>query len=107
MQQNWTVTVKHVDRMKSRSGKVYNKTNISKPQFYNPIKQNQTHINKIVNLSDIHKSIPVINIVVFGDRAFIRDVSHSHDIYVINRREILSFVTNQKRIIKNSISTDQ
>ncbi|MBU1019757.1 MAG: NERD domain-containing protein, partial [Firmicutes bacterium] len=40
---NWTVTVKHVNKKKSRSGKVYKKTNISKHQFYNPLKQNRTH----------------------------------------------------------------
>ena len=105
-QQNWTMTIKHVNRKKSKSGKVYYKTNISKHQFYNPIKQNHTHINKILNLTNISKSIPVINVVVFGDKAFIRDVKHSQDTYVINRSDIYSLVTNQEQILQNSISTE-
>ena len=71
-QQNWTVTVKHVNKKRGRGGRVYKRTNISKHQFYNPLKQNQTHINKITNLTDIQDTIPIINVVVFCRRALVK-----------------------------------
>lgn len=91
---NWTVTVKHVNNKTSKSGKVYKKTHISKHQFYNPIKQNKTHINKINNLITSVKGFPIYNIVVFGNRAILKDVNHSSNSIVINRSKLYKTIIN-------------
>jgi len=105
-QENWTMTVKHVNKKKSRSGKVYTKTHISKHSFYNPIKQNQTHINKIIKLMDIHKSIPIFNIVVFGYKAYLRDVSHSDQVFVINVNNLAKIISYQENLLSEEIDMD-
>lgn len=96
-QENWTMTVKHVNRKKSKSGKVYTKTHISKHSFYNPIKQNQTHINKILKLTEIHKEMPIHNIVVFGSKAYLRDVTHSQNVFVINSHQLKGLIIEQEK----------
>ncbi len=106
-QENWTMTVKHVNRKKSRSGKVYTKTHISKHSFYNPIRQNQTHINKIIKLMDIHKAIPIHNIVVFGPKAYLRDVTHSNQVFVINSNQIKNLIMNQEKSIEKEVETEE
>lgn len=105
-QVNWTVTVKHVNKKRSKSGKVYKKTNISKHQFYNPLKQNKTHINKIKNLTDIHDYLPVLNIVVFGKNATIRNVKHSPSTYVLHQSEIKRFIDKKEKEFVKTIKTD-
>jgi hypothetical protein len=106
-QEKWTMTVKHVNKKKSRSGKVYKKTHISKHSFYNPIKQNQTHINKIIKLTDINQHIPIVNIVVFGYKAYLRDVSHSDQVFVINVNELAKTITNQENSLSRELDMDK
>ena len=106
-QENWTMTVKHVNRKKSKSGKVYTKTHISKHSFYNPIKQNQTHINKILKLMEIHKEIPIHNIVVFGSKAYLRDVTHSHQVFVINSNQLRNIIINQEKSIDKEVEIEK
>lgn len=105
-QLNWTVTVKHVNKKKNRSGKVYKKTHISKHKFYNPLKQNKTHINKIKNLTTIHNSIPVFNIVVFGKNAYIRDVTHSDKVFVLHQDELIKTIRNLDNDINNVMNNE-
>src|SRR5690554_796273 len=106
-QENWTMTVKHVNRKKSKSGKVYTKTHISKHSFYNPIKQTQTHINKILKLMEIHKEIPIHNIVVFGSKAYLRDVTHSNQVFVINTHQLRNIIINQEKSIDKEIEIEK
>jgi hypothetical protein len=106
-QMNWTVTVKHVNKKRSKSGRVYKKTHISKHKFYNPIKQNHTHINKIKNLTNISDVIPVFNIVVFGTNAVIRDVKHSPATYVLHHTEIMRFIHQKEQEIEHTIDDEQ
>jgi len=89
---NWTQTVKHVNQKKGKNGKKYFKTNITKHSFYNPVKQNRTHINKIKNLTDIPKRIPVVNIVVFGKRAKLKNVSVDAPNFAIHYWEIKKLI---------------
>lgn len=105
-QLNWTVTVKHINKRKSKSGKIYKKINISKFQFYNPLKQNQTHINKIKNLTDIQDKLPIINIVVFGKNSVIRDVTSSNSVYVLHHREIKKTINNIEYTLINTINNE-
>jgi hypothetical protein len=106
-QQNWTMTVKHVNKKKSKSGKVYKRTNISKHSFYNPVKQNQTHINKLNALTDISKTIPVYNIVVFCKRATLNAQIASDNTYVINSKELLSTIDSIESSLDSTLTLNQ
>jgi hypothetical protein len=103
---NWTQTIKHINKKTSKSGKVYYKTNISKHQFYNPIKQNHTHINKIKNLTGIDKLFPVVNIVVFGNKAILKAVTHSSQVHVINRYKLKRLIKRLELSIPNEVSLE-
>lgn len=105
--QNWTMTVKHVNKKRSKSGKVYKKTHISKHQFYNPIRQNKTHINKINNLTDIQSHVPIFNVVVFGRRAYLRDITHSDASMVLHQRELFDAIKTTESQIQQELSTEQ
>lgn len=87
---NWTMTVKRVNTKRSKSGKKYRKTHISKHTFYNPLRQNQTHINKIKKI--IPSDIPIVNIVVFGNKAVLKDVTHNKDVYVVNTKKVSKLI---------------
>ena len=102
----WTVTVKHVNTKRTRSGRRYNKVHISKHRFYNPIKQNKTHINKIRNLTYILNVLPVYNIVVFGKNAVIKDVEHSKESNVLHQRDLFRFVKTQESSLTYEIDTN-
>jgi hypothetical protein len=102
----WTVTIKHINSKKTKSGKTYNKVHISKHKFYNPIKQNKTHINKIKNLTGILSVLPVYNIVVFGKRAVIKNVEHSKESYVLHQNELFRFVQEKEKILTYEIDTN-
>jgi hypothetical protein len=103
---NWTVTVKHVYKKRSKSGKTYKKTSISKHKFYNPLKQNKTHINKIKNLTNISNEIPVFNIVLFGKKAYLRDVTHSSSVYVVHYSELKELINKLEEGIDTQIDLD-
>lgn len=102
----WTVTVKHVNTKRTRSGRRYNKVHISKHRFYNPIKQNKTHINKIKNLTDILNILPVYNIVVFGKNAVIKDVEHSKESNVLLQNDLFKFIKSQELTLTYEIDTN-
>jgi hypothetical protein len=102
---NWTMTVKHVNTKRSKSGKKYRKTHISKHTFYNPLRQNKTHINKIKKI--IPSDIPIVNIVVFGNKAVLKDVSHNKDVYVVNTKRLTKLIAqleNEFRVSYNLIN---
>lgn len=102
---NWTMTVKHINTKRSRSGKKYRKTHISKHTFYNPLRQNKTHINKIKKI--IPSDIPIVNIVVFGNKAVLKDVIHNKDVYVVNTKRLTKLIAqleNEFRVSYNLIN---
>ena len=104
--EEWTVTVKHVNTKRTKSGRRYNKVHISKHRFYNPIKQNKTHINKIKNLTDILNVLPVYNIVVFGKNAVIKDVEHSKESNVLHQNDLFKFIKSQEIALTYEIETN-
>ena len=64
-----------------------------KEHFYNPIMQNQTHIEALKKL--LGEQIPMYSIIVFSDRCTLKDVTvNSRDICVINRCKIASVVSS-------------
>lgn len=64
-----------------------------KEHFYNPIKQNRSHINYLN--AYIYDSFPVYSIIAFSDRCTLKSVNvTSPDIKVINRIKILPTVSS-------------
>ena len=66
-QEQWTMTSKTTKTYKNKRGKTYQKSYINKYQFYNPIKQNETHIKALQQ--HIKTNIPFYNLVVFGQES--------------------------------------
>ena len=106
-QQDWTITVKHINEKRGKNGKIYKKTYISKHQFYNPISQNKTHINKIYNLTDIANLIPIYNIVVFGNRAKLKKISHSDSVYVVTLKRLKKTIINIENNLTKELTIEQ
>jgi hypothetical protein len=77
-QDQWRQTFAHY---KNR----YTGETVSKFQFYNPIKQNQSHI-KLLNEKFPHlKSIPIKNFIVFGEFATLKNIQvKTTDAHVMN-----------------------
>lgn len=105
--QNWTMTIKHINQKKTKSGKKYSQTHISKHQFYNPLRQNQTHIRKIEKVTKIKGQLPIINIVVFGKRATLKDVTHSDQVFVLHQSQLARTIHKIESQIENELSIEQ
>ncbi len=68
---HWTATLPNGDRNR----------------FYNPIKQNQTHIKWLLNyMGKQPQELPVYSIIAFSERCTLKSITlHSHNLYVVNR----------------------
>ncbi|GEM_PF-2570070 len=87
---SWTQVFTHY---KARtSGNNYTKSGVSKYRFYNPIKQNSTHIQVIDRVTNIGKLIPIYNIVVFSNRSTLKDVSHNNTVAVIQTFQLCEHI---------------
>jgi hypothetical protein len=56
----------------------------SQRRFYNPIRQNQNHVNCIRQKLKGYPSIPIFNIVVFGDSCILKRIENTTSAHVIN-----------------------
>ncbi len=99
---DWYQTIKHVNTYKNKKGKTYTKNHFAKTNFFSPVLQNVTHIKRIKDpLGD--SRIPVINVVVFGNGATLKDVKVKHkDVWVINvrdlKKKIVEFENNNEEV---------
>lgn len=59
-----------------------------KNRFPNPIKQNQKHIECIRQKILYDRSIPIHNIIVFGDNCTFKDIENDSEAYVIKARQL-------------------
>ena len=66
----------------------------SKYKFYNPIWQNQQHINEVKNYLNITNESLIKNIVVFTNKAELKKIEIHTDAIVINRRMIKKTIIN-------------
>ena len=63
-----------------------------KTQFYNPVKQNNTHIRYLKKL--IGSNIPIYSIIVFSDKCTLKDIkAGSENVYIIQCGELKSIVS--------------
>ena len=63
-----------------------------KERFYNPIKQNNLHIEYLRKI--VGNDIPIYSIIVFSERCTLKDINvQSPDIYIINRDKVSMVVS--------------
>lgn len=61
-----------------------------KERFYNPIRQNASHVRHLRNL--VGRGTPMQSIIVFSDECTFKDVTVNSDVRVVYRRHVLSAV---------------
>ncbi|MDE6055243.1 MAG: NERD domain-containing protein, partial [Lachnospiraceae bacterium] len=77
-----------------------------KTQFYNPVKQNRTHIKYLKNLID--SNIPVYSVIVFSDKCTLKDVKVDLvNTYVIQHNEIRTKVDKIAEHTGHKLDTKQ
>lgn len=72
-----------------------------KSKFYNPIWQNEKHINAIKLLLDKYEDLPIYSFVVFGDRATI--VTDTENENVINAKDITAKIKTEQLLTKSDV----
>lgn len=80
------------------------KGDTEKNQLYNPIKQNQTHINCINGI--IHDdTIPIHSIVVFTNQSTFKDLTYNpREVSVIHRNELRTTISEINHVYSGSLS---
>lgn len=91
-QDQWTLTQRKTKSYRSKKGKRYSRTYINKYTFYNPIKQNQTHIRFIEK--NIAHSVPLINTIVFGNRALLKKIDGVSNAIVLNLKDLIRSINS-------------
>ncbi len=90
----WYQTIIYLNRRRGRYGRTYTKSHVEKHSFFNPIKQNQIHINALIRNIPIVKLLPIFNLVIFTNQT---DLSHlnikENFVYVMNRYRLENFVS--------------
>ena len=97
-QDQWTATLKTTKNYKTKSGRTYSKSFVNKYQFYNPYKQNETHVKALENILSNHP--PVYNIVVFSNRSSLQKINNNPDQYIIQLKDLNKLIDK----IENSIN---
>jgi len=94
-QDQWYQTIVYVNRRRGRYGRTYQKTHVEKHPFFNPIKQNQMHINALIRNIPIVKLLPIFNLVVFTNQT---DLSHldinEKMVHVMNRGKMARLISD-------------
>jgi hypothetical protein len=104
-QDQWTLTSKTTKTYKNKRGKSYQKSFINKYQFYNPIKQNETHVNALKKY--IKTGFPIYNLVVFGKNADLNEIYDSLNQSVINIRQLNKSIYKLSDLLDNSINSSE
>ena len=98
-QDQWYQTIRYDNQRRGRGGRTYTKTHIAKNAFFNPIKQNQIHVNAVKNNLETVKNLALLNVVVFMNRSNISNVEMKDESsFVVNRRTL-------NRLVKRIEST--
>jgi hypothetical protein len=103
-QKEWTLTSKNSKTYRSSKGRKYTKTYINKNTFYNPIKQNNTHVDAILNI--VNNNIPIINIVVFGKKVFFKQLNLSEKDNVVKIENLKTTIVNIDETMTKTLELD-
>jgi hypothetical protein len=97
----WYQTIVYLNQRRGRYGRRYQKTHVEKHSFFNPIKQNQIHINALLRNIPIIKLLPIFNLVIFTNQT---DLTHldiqEKMIYVMNRDKLDRFIEEIESTMK-------
>ncbi len=97
-QDQWYQTIRYDNKKRGRGGRIYTKTHIAKNAFFNPIKQNQIHVNAIKQSIQSVESLPIFNVIVFMNRTNITNVEMKDETsYVVNRRHLSRFIKQKEK----------
>jgi hypothetical protein len=56
---------------------------------------------------EIYTEIPIHNIIVFGSKAYLRDVTHSQQVFVVNSNQLRNTIINQEKSIEKEIEIER
>ena len=104
-QDQWTLTSKTTKTYKNKRGKSYQKSFIKKYQFYNPIKQNETHVNALKKYTKA--GFPIYNLVVFGKNTDLNEIGDGLNQSVINIRQLNKSIHKLSDSLDNSIKLSE
>lgn len=80
--------------------------NKKKYKFFNPIRQNATHIRAIQDFLDLPKEA-IHSVIVFSERCTLKKVGvTSQNVHVIKREDLMRFIQTQKQSAKQFFSQD-
>ena len=106
-QEQWTMTLLSTFTKRNKRGKKVKRTHLSKHRFYNPIRQNTTHIRKIKQVLEIYPNVPIINLVIFGPKADLSNVAHLKEVvpvkHLLKTISSIESSLNQTLTIENQI----
>lgn len=104
----------YVIESKNFSGSIYGKESDfnwtqflgkwKKPTFYNPIKQNDTHIKVLQNNLDLPKNISIFSIIIFSDKCKLKVVSSTP---VIHRKDLINEINEAYKMNKHILTDSQ
>lgn len=103
-QEQWTMTLLSTFTKRNKRGRKVKKTHLSKHRFYNPIRQNTTHIKKIKHVLTNYPEVPIINLVVFGPKADVSNVAHLREIVPV--KHLLKTVASIESSLTQILSTE-
>ena len=103
-QLHWTMTLLTSYTKKTKRGKRVKKTHLSKHRFYNPIMQNQTHIRKLTHVLEGTPTVPIINVVVFGSKADVSEVSSIKE--VVSYRHLMRLIDQYEASLEVCLSIE-
>ncbi|MCL2203281.1 MAG: NERD domain-containing protein [Defluviitaleaceae bacterium] len=76
--------------------------------FYNPIMQNQTHVDSLKPLLTQFPTLPILSLIVFSDRCTLKNISVTSDnVVVIQRKSFKSYIKKVINKSPNVISKDE
>lgn len=104
-QEYWSVTSKNSKTYVSSRGKPYTKTFINKHKFYNPIKQNKTHVDAISNI--VKKSIPIISVVVFGSKSSLKKLNLKMNEIVIKIEKLTTTIIKLEESMTRKLNLEE
>lgn len=100
---NWTYSLKNTYTYRSGFQKSY----YSKHSFYNPIMQNETHVNALRKLLKLSSNIEFHNIVVFGDLSYLKKVTiYSSKNKVFNYDDLKEYILEEEKTDLNLINDE-
>jgi hypothetical protein len=103
-QDQWYQTIRYDNKKRGRRGRTYTKTHIAKNAFFNPIKQNQIHVNAIKQSIQSVESLPIFNVVVFMNRTNITNVEMKDETsFVVNRRHLSRLIKQKEKELNTQV----